>query len=118
MFVDVVMSSCRPLCAAERRTKRTLFIAGLETGFLGRSGTGTAWPVLFSPLRNPLVLKDEEATSMTLASSGEHEHACLFLSGLKWRYNSYLRLVRWSSKSVNPLHIEFLSSGDDARLES
>lgn len=48
-----------------------MFIAGLETESLVLSGTGTAWPVLSSPLKNHSALRDEGAILMTLASSGE-----------------------------------------------
>lgn len=50
-----------------------MFFAGLGTASLGRSGTGTAWPVLSSPLKNRLALRDGEATSMILASFGERK---------------------------------------------
>lgn len=55
-------------CEAEN--DYAMFFAGLGTASSGRSGTGTVWPVLFSPSKNRLVLRDEEATSMTLASLG------------------------------------------------
>lgn len=48
-----------------------MFTAGLGTASLVLSGTGTAWPVLSSPLKNHLALRDEGATLMTLASFGE-----------------------------------------------
>lgn len=54
-----------------------MFTAGLETESLGRSGTGTAWPVSSSPLRNPLAPKVEEATLMILASSGEDKNTSI-----------------------------------------
>lgn len=50
-----------------------MFVAGLETAFLGRSGIGTVWPVLSSPLKNRLAHRDEEDTLMILASSGRQD---------------------------------------------
>lgn len=50
-----------------------IFVAGLGTASLGRSGTETVLPVLFSPSKNHLALRDEEATLTILASSGEEK---------------------------------------------
>lgn len=55
-------------CEAEN--DYAMFFAGLGTASSGQSGTGTAWPALFSPSKNRSVLRDEEATLMTLASFG------------------------------------------------
>lgn len=52
-----------------------LFLAGLGTASLDLSGTGTAWPVSFSPLKSRLALRVEEGTSMTLESFGEKSTA-------------------------------------------
>lgn len=60
-----------------------LFSAGLETASLGPSGTGTAWPVLSSPLKNRLALRGEEVTLMILASFGERNMTTVFKLALQ-----------------------------------
>lgn len=60
-----------------------LFSVGLETAFLGPSGTGTVWPVLSSPLKNRLALRGEGATLMILASFGERNMTTVFKLALQ-----------------------------------
>lgn len=65
-------------CCCWADNNDVMSFAGLGTASLGRSGTGTASPVLFSPLKSRLALRDEEATLMILASFGEGKtNACV-----------------------------------------
>lgn len=46
---------------------------GLEIAFLDPYGTGTVWPVLFSPSRSLLALRAVEDILMTLVLFGERD---------------------------------------------
>lgn len=84
MFTHVVMNSCLVTSSsAERGNNCATFTAGSETASLVQSGTETVWPVLFSPLKNHLGLRDEEDTLMILASYGEEKtQNCMFVFGV------------------------------------